>query len=647
MTGTSYRGLKNTIYTAATRIGAGGEGTVFTVKDNNSLVIKVYTEAPERDKVEKLTFMTTMANADLLRISAWPLDVVRNSSGQVCGIIMKRLVGYVPLHMLFSPMERKRLFPDKGYNFLVHVAKNLSLTFHQIHLLGIIVGDVNEANILVNSAGIVAFIDCDSFQIKNGSRYHYCEVGIPRYTPPELLERGSFENVVRTTNTDAFSLATLIFQLLFLGRAPFTGVNPGKQDIDEETAIKTGEFAYSLTRKNKRLLPAKNSLGLDALTPGMVNAFHDAFENPVTRPAPLHWAVELTTLSAELTHCRESKIHTYPRKMSECPWCTFKFKANILYFLDDSYLKAPPELGNIQQFINGFKLDGLPIKPLHANYHNANLQARPIDLRFYYYKYANLAGLATIFIAAVAAMLSLNFALVIPGLILLFLFWSFSPFKKKLNQELASRQLTYETLNSNYLALIKKHNNAKDLVGYNQSAGKLVASIENYKNLPAEFSKTKKEIEEKHYRIKYIQFLNQFDIQQHPIKAFGPAKKSLMYKAGIKTAADINKLLQVKIPGIGPKNEQILFDWQRQMGAGFTYTPETAAIEHDISLAAKAIVNKRHQLEDEIKREYKNLHVLKVNVQSSVSLLERQYNDLAPKVYAAELDLEAFKKLAK
>lgn len=133
---------------------------------------------------------------------------------------MKKLVAFVPLHMLFSPMDRKKVFPDKGYNFLIHVARNLATAFHQVHQLGIIAGDVNEANVLVSKTGMVALIDCDSFQIKNGNRYHFCEVGIPRYTPPELLERGSFDQVVRTENTDSFSLATLIFQLLFLGRAP-------------------------------------------------------------------------------------------------------------------------------------------------------------------------------------------------------------------------------------------------------------------------------------------------------------------------------------------------------------------------------------------------------------------------------------------
>lgn len=237
-----YTGLNGMRYTPGRKLGQGGEGMVYEVREDHGLVIKIYNHVLTQERIEKLAYMASISSPELNKFAAWPLDLVRDSHGKAIGFTMRKLVAYVPLHMLFSPMERKKLFADKGYNYLVHVARNLAMAFYKIHQMGIIVGDVNEANILVNPSGMVAMIDCDSFQVKNGKRYHFCEVGVPRYTPSELLEKGSFNNVVRTVNTDAFSLATLIFQLLFLGRAPFTGINQTKDDLDEEKAIRTKEF---------------------------------------------------------------------------------------------------------------------------------------------------------------------------------------------------------------------------------------------------------------------------------------------------------------------------------------------------------------------------------------------------------------------
>src|SRR6185437_4759592 len=131
-------------------------------------------------------------------------------------------------------------------------------------------------NILISSSGLVAFIDCDSFQVKGSDKYFFCEVGVPRYTPPELLKERSFENITRTINTDGFSLAVLIFQLLFLGRHPFAGKNKLAADFDEETAIRKREFAYSLENKKKKLFPPTDSFSMSNLPDQVVGLFHRA-----------------------------------------------------------------------------------------------------------------------------------------------------------------------------------------------------------------------------------------------------------------------------------------------------------------------------------------------------------------------------------
>src|SRR6185312_15826557 len=153
--------------TTGRELGRGGEGTVYELSDHSGLVLKLYNEPLTADKAGKLRQMLAVNNPAIEAYAAWPVDLILNNDGHVCGFVMKKLTGYMPLHNSFSPMDRKKLFPDKGYNFLVHVARNLSTAFLKLHEAGLIVGDVNEGNILINASGLVAFIDCDSFQVSD------------------------------------------------------------------------------------------------------------------------------------------------------------------------------------------------------------------------------------------------------------------------------------------------------------------------------------------------------------------------------------------------------------------------------------------------------------------------------------------------
>lgn len=647
MSNAVYTGLNGMRYTAGRKLGQGGEGIVYEVREDHGLVIKIYNHALTRERIEKLTYMASISSPELNKFAAWPLDLLHDQKGKACGFTMRKLVAFVPLHMLFSPMERKKLFADKGYNYLVHVARNLAMAFYKIHQMGIIIGDVNEANILVNQNGMVAMIDCDSFQVQNGKRYHFCEVGVPRYTPPELLEKGSFSNVVRTVNTDAFSLATLIFQLLFLGRAPFTGINQTKEDFDEEKAIRTREFAYSLRKSPKRLLPAKHSLSLKKFPADISKLFHKAFEEENHRPTPKDWAIALDALNKQLLQCNNFKTHHYPQTMPECPWCRFNADDGIVFFLDETHLSPAANLTDIDRFVNGYKPEKLNVKKLSENYAIANLTAAPIDKKFYNLKRKTWMMYGTIALLTILAALTLGWISILGGLIGILLSNLFFPTQIKLKEELAARQKRFDNLQTRFRIIIRQHSKSAEIDKYNRSAAKLDNLIKSFKYLPSEFATQKKRIEEKYFNAKYKYYLFQFDISQHKIPAFGAAKKKLLYGNGIRNAADISKLNSHKISGIGPKNIQMLMNWQKKVGANFKYQPDFEPINKEINTAANHIGRKRQQMEGEIRTEYKNLQVIKAGVKASAKTIERQYLDAASKLYQAELDLQAFKDLIK
>jgi DNA-binding helix-hairpin-helix protein with protein kinase domain len=222
-------------------IGRGGEGSVFELVGNSNHVAKIYTSPPDNKKVQKLLRMAETAAPTILKIAAWPNDVVVDKSDRVCGFTMSRITARRDIHELYSPKSRSAAFPDADFRFLVHVGANISRAFAAVHDQGHIIGDVNHGNVLVGSDGTVMLIDCDSYQIWNGQSAYTCDVGVPLFTPPELQGK-SFRGLYRTKNHDAFGLAVIIFHLLFMGRHPFAGKYLGSGDMPIDKAIAEYRF---------------------------------------------------------------------------------------------------------------------------------------------------------------------------------------------------------------------------------------------------------------------------------------------------------------------------------------------------------------------------------------------------------------------
>lgn len=637
------RGIYNERYITARELGRGGEGTVYELSSHSGLVLKKYNDTLTADKIAKLRQMVAMRTPGIEAYAAWPADIVTDDRGFICGFTMKKLSGYVPLHMIFSPMDRKKMFPDKGYNFLVHVARNLATAFHKLHEAGLVVGDVNEGNILISASGMVAFIDCDSFQVKGENDYYYCEVGVPRYTPPELLKEGSFDNVLRTVNTDSFSMAVLIFQLLFLGRHPYAGRNKTAADIDEETAIRQQQFAYSLYNKKKKLSPPVDSFDIANLPDDVVTLFHQAFEQDV-RPVPSDWVRSLDALLGDMITCDQSTLHTYPGGMPGCPWCAFKAQRGILYFLDDSYIKASAVLNDIDGFVNGFKLEKMELKPWAGPLIFPGTEAN-IDPAFYRYNKSRYLVAVLLIIVSVVFSYFVSPIAIFFGTTSAVLVMRFSLWAVRIKKEMQRRTQLFHTLHERLGKSIDEYNRPADLATYNKGLSDLQRYVHDFRRLPEEFDRRRRLMEEKIYSEQLYDYLYQFRLEDHDIPSIGATRKTSLYNNGIVNAAHIAKLTALKIPGIGPKNQQVLLSWQRQMSSGFIYMPDTQKINSGLAEVNKDVAMIRTTLESIIRKEYHSLNYVKQNISNRGSILARQIGDIALMHYQAEVDVKAFQKL--
>lgn len=640
-----WKGLHNETYETSRELGRGGEGKVYELRGQRDLVLKEYDQPLATAKKDKLAHMVAMRSAAIEAYAAWPTDLVADSNGGVRGFIMRKLNGYVPLHSVFNPMDRKKLFPEKGYNFLVHVARNLATAFHKLHQSGLVVGDVNEGNILVNGNGLVALIDCDSFQVQGNGGYYYCEVGVPRYTPPELLKRATFNEVIRTTNTDNFSLAVLIFQLLFLGRHPFAGSHKSAADIDEETAIRQKLFAYSHTNSKKKLHPPKDSFALANLDDGLVTLFHKAFEED-ERPDAAAWIQALDAQLADMVTCTWSPTHLYPAKLAECPWCRFRRERNIVYFPDDQYARVNSAMGDLEQFINGFRAERLTAPTWHGVRINSPVSPSPVPKRFAAYRLSKRLTtalvLAIVFIHPI--IFSPQVSVFVIAAAILFHVHRTSGWHRKLSTEMKRRKNQHKDLRNRMGLLVREYEYAPELADYNNTLAQLEQRVNDYRKLPLEVERRKNAIEDNLRKEQLHYYLARFNIADHAIAGFGNAKKQALYDNGIYTASDIAKLASMKVPGIGPKNLRLLQDWAYEMSAGFVFIQDTYRIASEMNVVQHEIEELKRKLEAIIRRDYQSLTYGKQQILARWQHLEKQINEIATYVQQAEMDIAVFRK---
>jgi DNA-binding helix-hairpin-helix protein with protein kinase domain len=333
-----------------TKLGTGGEGSVFEILGNQDFVVKLYHKTPPARHDAKLRAMVALANVELSRVAAWPIATLHDRpGGTLVGLEMRRIKDFKEAHMLYSPAHRKTTFPHADWKFLVHTAANCAAAFETLHKSGVVIGDVNQSNVMVSPQGMIALIDCDSFQIQGKNQIFTCEVGVSLFTPPELQGK-SFRSITRTENHDRFGLAVLIFHLLFMGRHPFSG-RFGTQEMPIEKAIKEFRFPYGRCAGQSNMKPPVHALTVSAVSKELGDLFERAFgisgPNPNSRPSPSEWFNALKRFFGMLAPCPQDPGHLYPTHVKSCIWCELMNQGAPNFFISVSFVRGR---GQIIQF---------------------------------------------------------------------------------------------------------------------------------------------------------------------------------------------------------------------------------------------------------------------------------------------------------
>ena len=600
-------------------IGQGGEGAIYEVREQTDLALKLYWPTKAESRREKIS---AMASAQWYKTNAFvtfPIAILFSSAGAFLGFVMRKVGGGKPVHLLFSPTSRKIEFAAADYRFLVRTASNIARAVASVHALSCVIGDVNHSGFLVSGKATTTLIDCDSFQILAANKKFLCQVGTPEYTPPEL-QGARFDRVERSPNHDNFGLAILLFQILFMGRHPFSGRYQGSGEMPLERAIGEYRFAYSAQTASTKMLPPPGAPLLTDFPTYIGQAFETAFgrAGPNARPTASQWVALLESLEKELVVCAADHSHHHVQG-KPCPWCRMEqsYPGFVAFISAPTGVFIPTyvDISQIAAILRGIRDPG-PTPDLQTVIvvaTNLNAAAPPaglisnLNLRSYIGCGASALGAISICLGGPA---------VLPGLCILgfgILATVLVPKElKRLRQERSQAEVLWRSAQGAW----EKQTGTQQFADAKRETDSLIRSLSD---LPNEEKRQLQILEQKKREDQLTHYLERFVIANAKIPKIGSARKAVLRSFGIETAADIDLGRISGIQGFGPTLVSSLTGWQRALVARFVFNPNEPINPRDLSALKAKIASRKSELEGKIRAA-----VASVQQASNLSLEQRR-----------------------
>jgi DNA-binding helix-hairpin-helix protein with protein kinase domain len=589
----------------ANELGKGGEGVVYEVHGNDHVAAKIYHRDKAADRSEKIE---AIVRAEWHKVSssvAFPIDSLFTASGQFVGFTMPRVAGNKPIHDLYSPTSRKTAFPNASFRFLLRTALNIACGLASVHATGCVVGDINHSGILISNNALATLIDCDSFQIQVGGKAFLCKVGVPDFTPPELQGK-RLDQFIRTPNHDAFGLAIVLFNLLFMGRHPFAGRFLGRGDIPLEMAIAQYRFAYSARRNETQTEPPPNVPLLSDVPQAVAHAFEIAFGQigvSQGRPKAVDWANILQDAEGEIIQCASSPAHHHFRTATACPWCRMEAAyPGFLAFAPPliSVSSTPTNLGQLIAAIRGVPDPGVaPALPammpaFKGKASQSVVQAKKQTVRNY----------AAALITAVVSVVLFQLQYSIIGLVAL-AGSVFLATRRSTPEEVAQKLIDQSTAAwSNVEVKWNQANNNHNFLRLRLQADQLITELHN---LGDEEARRISDLKARERDTQLMQFLQQFYIGKASIKGIGRNRKIILRAYGIETAADVEQHRIQQISGFGSVIAGNLVAWRKSIERKFVFKPNQPISPIELSNIKEAIKRKSSELDGKLRQSFSQL----------------------------------------
>lgn len=233
-----FFGLSGRVFAAKALLASAGEGSVYTVHGDESLLLKILTRPLAARQVEKLKALAAFKTKP--DHAALPIEVVIDPATQTpVGFVQPFFSRAVPLTRALDSHGRAALKLPDDLEFLVKLCRLLAESFARIHAANLVIGDVSDGNFLIGCdrpgrVDIVYAIDCNSFQItirsQRGTECFVSGVATEQYAAPEV-QSTDWSTSLRSVHSDNFGFAVLAWKLLFGGSHPFAVITPRSVDV--------------------------------------------------------------------------------------------------------------------------------------------------------------------------------------------------------------------------------------------------------------------------------------------------------------------------------------------------------------------------------------------------------------------------------
>jgi DNA-binding helix-hairpin-helix protein with protein kinase domain len=580
------------------QIGKGGEGAVFEAQDRNEIAIKLYWNDKAGDRKDKIGAMVAAAWSKSNLFVAYPIDALYTPAGAFAGFTMRRIAGHKPVHLLYSPSSRKLEFNGASFRFLIRAALNVARAVASVHTTDCVIGDVNHSGFLVSENATITLIDSDSFQVVATGKSFLCQVGTPEYTPPEL-QNSHFSGAKRTRNHDNFGLAILLFQLLFMGRHPYSGRFNGQGDMPLERAIAEFRFAYS-ARRTTGMAPPPNAPLLSDFTAYVSEAFEIAFgpDGVQNRPTPERWVELLNRLEGDIQKCSTNPAHDHVQGKS-CPWCRMELAhpGFVAFTSKTPGVRDLPiviDTSQVLALITSIKDPG-PVPDIHSVLKVPGNQA--VNLHF---------GTNTLWMQHGAALgISvvgfLAWQLGVPSFVAILLSGLGAAVSLYPDRRASAISETRRQAEQAWDAVRQAWSRQSGNSDYLQVKSEALSYVRDLNCLPTEEKSQLQQLEINKQKLQLERHLERHLIKAAKIRKVGSARKTVLASFGIETAADIERQRIAAIQGFGPALVSELLSWRASIVQKFVFNANEPISSAQIAAVRIGIANKKVALDAKLR----------------------------------------------